>query len=130
MSKDSSIRAQLSELLGEEWNAPDSPLRREKPKRLTIYQALKACDRLSIIAAVDKGREVAVAVLADGTKVVLTDACPHDGGLLSDGFVEGNRIVCARHGWEFDGLTGECAHKPGLRVACEVLSKSEDATES
>ncbi len=130
MPKDSSIRAQLSELLGEEWNAPDSPLRREKPKRLTIHQALKTCARLSIVPAVDEGREVAVAVLADGTKVVLADACPHDGGLLSDGFVEGNQIVCARHGWEFDGLTGQCAHKPGLKVRCEVLTTDDSATES
>src|SRR4051812_37625907 len=47
-----------------------------------------------------RGRDVAVARLASGKLVVVEDACPHDGGPISDGFVEGELLVCKRHGWE------------------------------
>ena len=45
---------------------------------------------------------VAVARLGRGKLVVVVDECPHDGGRISDGFVEGERLVCSRHGWELD----------------------------
>jgi phenylpropionate dioxygenase-like ring-hydroxylating dioxygenase large terminal subunit len=51
-------------------------------------------------AARDGYRPVAVARLASGRLVVVDDRCPHDGGRISDGFVDGEHIVCARHGWE------------------------------
>ncbi len=53
-----------------------------------------------IVRARDGARPVAVARLASGRLVVVDDRCPHDGGRISDGFVEGERLVCARHGWE------------------------------
>jgi nitrite reductase/ring-hydroxylating ferredoxin subunit len=57
---------------------------------------------------------VALVVLADGSAYAVPDACPHDGGLLSDGYVDGGRLVCARHGWEFDVCGEPCrlAKKP------------------
>lgn len=51
---------------------------------------------------------VAVARLTSGKLVVVEDVCPHDGGRISDGFVEGERIVCARHGWELEVEGGRC----------------------
>ena len=35
--------------------------------------------------------------------------CPHQGGSLGDGYLEGNRIICPLHGWEFDVATGHAA---------------------
>ena len=54
----------------------------------------------AVIAARDGARPVAVARLGSGTLVVVEDECPHDGGRISDGYVEGELLVCARHGWE------------------------------
>ena len=54
----------------------------------------------SIVRARDGARSVAVARLASGRLIVVDDLCPHDGGRISDGFVEGDSLVCARHGWE------------------------------
>ena len=51
---------------------------------------------------------VAVARLGSGKLVVVVDECPHDGGRISDGFVEGERLVCARHGWELEVENGRC----------------------
>src|SRR5262245_33162443 len=53
----------------------------------------------AVVAARDGARSVAIARLHSGKLVVVEDSCPHDGGLISDGYVEGDHLVCARHGW-------------------------------
>jgi nitrite reductase/ring-hydroxylating ferredoxin subunit len=62
----------------------------------------------AILRARDGARAVAVARLGSGRLVVVDDVCPHDGGRISDGFVEGERLVCARHGWELEVDGGRC----------------------
>ena len=62
----------------------------------------------AIVRARDGARQVAVARLGSGRLVVVDDRCPHDGGRISDGWVDGERIVCARHGWELDGEGVRC----------------------
>jgi phenylpropionate dioxygenase-like ring-hydroxylating dioxygenase large terminal subunit len=61
-----------------------------------------------LLAARDGAHAVAVARLASGRLVVVDDACPHDGGRISDGYVEGERLVCARHGWQLEPCGGVC----------------------
>jgi nitrite reductase (NADH) small subunit len=61
-----------------------------------------------VIAARDGARPIAVARLRSGMLVVVDDICPHDGGRISDGFVDGERLVCARHGWELVVCEGRC----------------------
>ena len=68
-----------------------------------------------VVAARDGARQVAVARLASGLLVVVDDECPHDGGRISDGFVEGERIVCARHGWELEVAGRGCRRVCKLR---------------
>jgi nitrite reductase/ring-hydroxylating ferredoxin subunit len=62
----------------------------------------------AIVRARDGARAVAVARLGSGRLVVVEDVCPHDGGRISDGFVDGERLVCARHGWELEVVGGRC----------------------
>ena len=62
----------------------------------------------AIVRARDGARAVAVARLGSGRLVVVDDVCPHDGGRISDGFVDGERLVCARHGWELEVAGGRC----------------------
>jgi phenylpropionate dioxygenase-like ring-hydroxylating dioxygenase large terminal subunit len=62
----------------------------------------------AVVAARDGARPVAVARLGSGRLVVVADECPHDGGRISDGFVDGDRLVCARHGWELVACAGRC----------------------
>lgn len=61
-----------------------------------------------VVAARDGARPVAVARLESGTLVVVEDNCPHDGGLISDGYVDGELLVCARHGWQLRACNGRC----------------------
>lgn len=68
-----------------------------------------------VIAARAGAQRVAVARLASGRLVVVADECPHDGGRISDGFVEGERLICARHGWQLEPRDGRCERVCKLR---------------
>ncbi len=103
-----------------EFPSKPSALRRCEPKRLPLADAAQACSVGQLLAAQDQGEALAVGRLDSGKLVVLADLCPHDGGLLSDGFIEGEAIVCARHGWEFDGRTGQCLSRAGISVPCHA----------
>jgi nitrite reductase/ring-hydroxylating ferredoxin subunit len=61
-----------------------------------------------VVRARDGARAVAVARFESGRVVVVADECPHDGGRISDGFVDGERLVCNRHGWELEVCAGIC----------------------
>jgi phenylpropionate dioxygenase-like ring-hydroxylating dioxygenase large terminal subunit len=69
----------------------------------------------TIVAARVAGQPVAVARLASGRLVVVADVCPHDGGRISDGYVDGERLVCSRHGWELEARNGRCERACKLR---------------
>jgi nitrite reductase/ring-hydroxylating ferredoxin subunit len=83
-----------------------------------VIAGLAASGRLTIgavIAARVGARRVAVARLGSGRLVVVDDECPHDGGRISDGFVDGDRLVCVRHGWELEARNGRCERACKLR---------------
>lgn len=48
-----------------------------------------------------------------GAVGALRDLCPHRSVPLASGWVEGERIVCPYHGWQFD-VRGACQLIPGL----------------
>jgi nitrite reductase (NADH) small subunit len=43
----------------------------------------------------------------DGTFHVLDGICPHAGGPLGKGKLQGNIVTCPWHGWQFDVSTGQ-----------------------
>jgi phenylpropionate dioxygenase-like ring-hydroxylating dioxygenase large terminal subunit len=47
----------------------------------------------------------------DGVAHVMSDLCVHRGGALSDGWMEGDCIVCPYHGWEYKS-DGSCVKIP------------------
>jgi len=55
-----------------------------------------------------------VALFRRGEEIfALGNTCPHQGGSLGDGFVEGDIVTCPLHGWEFDLRSGACMTVPG-----------------
>ena len=44
-------------------------------------------------------------------------ACPHRGGPLAEGLLEGTALTCPWHGWEFDVTSGECHTNPKARIS-------------
>ena len=65
--------------------------------------ALKAGQMKKITAG---GTDFLVARLEDGF-YVLANKCPHLGGALADGLLEGTVVRCPRHGARYDVRTGE-----------------------
>ena len=58
-----------------------------------------------------------VALFRRGDEVfAIGNQCPHQGGNLCDGFVEGDIVICPLHGWEFDLRSGACMTVPGESV--------------
>lgn len=51
-----------------------------------------------------------------GRYYALEAACPHEGEALADGVIEGLRIICPWHGYDFYLKTGECGLDPDLRA--------------
>jgi 3-phenylpropionate/trans-cinnamate dioxygenase ferredoxin subunit len=50
----------------------------------------------------------------DGAIYAIEDVCTHDGGPLDQGELEGNCIVCPRHGATFDVRTGAVLTLPAV----------------
>ena len=48
----------------------------------------------------------------DGAFFAIEDVCTHDGGILTGGAVEGDVIICPRHGARFSIRTGEVLAPP------------------
>jgi 3-phenylpropionate/trans-cinnamate dioxygenase ferredoxin component len=49
-----------------------------------------------------------------GKLFAIGDVCTHDNGPLGDGMLEGDNIVCPRHGAEFDVRTGKALMLPAV----------------
>ena len=49
-----------------------------------------------------------------GNYYAIGDVCTHDEGPLGDGRIEGNEIICPRHGAHFDIRTGKALTLPAV----------------
>ena len=59
-----------------------------------------------------------VALFRVGDEVLTLDnVCPHSGGPIGLGELEGAVVTCPLHGWQFDVRTGACVSVSGERVA-------------
>jgi nitrite reductase/ring-hydroxylating ferredoxin subunit len=54
----------------------------------------------------------------DGTFYAIDNTCPHRGGPLGEGDLEGRIVLCPWHAWRWDVTTGANANNPAVRVAC------------
>jgi nitrite reductase (NADH) small subunit len=53
----------------------------------------------------------------NGVITAMDNICLHRGGPLGQGVIEGNKIVCPWHGWQWNTKTGEAAHNPNVKLA-------------
>ena len=61
---------------------------------------------------VDAGDAQIAVFNLDGQYFAIEDVCTHDGGQLTGGIVEGDQIVCPRHGARFCIRTGAALSAP------------------
>ena len=58
--------------------------------------------------------------MIDGKPLALDNVCPHRGGPLAEGAIEGGKVVCPWHQFEFDLATGE-SDDPDTKAVCYPL---------
>ena len=71
------------------------------------------------------GAQVAIFNLA-GQLYAIEDVCTHDGGVLTGGPVEGDRIVCPRHGARFCIRTGAALSAPAFEATATFPVRVEN----
>jgi len=79
-----------------------------------------------VVVADELQEGVGTALTVNGTEVAvfrcrsqlygLQNRCPHAGGSLADGVVEGDEVICPLHGYRFNIRTGACSTDPALRA--------------
>lgn len=77
--------------------------------------------------AVD-GESVAVFHLRDGSVRALQAVCPHRGGPLADGLLDGTVVVCPLHNYTYDLLTGKETANGGATVCVYAVTVADDGT--
>jgi nitrite reductase (NADH) small subunit len=97
----------------------------------SMSEFVRICGKVDLPPS-GEAREIAVAervlcVANDGGSIFAMDnVCPHRGGPLGQGMIEGGKIICPWHAWAFDLKTGE-AHPLASRVPVyEVKLDGED----
>ena len=62
-----------------------------------------------------EGRPIAV-FNKDGEYFATDDTCPHQGGSLGQGEIDGDEIVCPWHEWRFNIKNGDSLEIPGFQI--------------
>jgi 3-phenylpropionate/trans-cinnamate dioxygenase ferredoxin subunit len=76
--------------------------------------------------AVEVDFERILIVHTDDGFFALADECTHDSGIISDGLLVGNEVVCPRHGARFDVKTGAVTAPPAIVAVDSYEVKVED----
>jgi nitrite reductase (NADH) small subunit len=94
----------------------------------------KTLRHLKVASSAEVREGAGTVVVAEGTPVALfrvegrcyatANACPHKGGPLGEGELEGHVVTCPWHGWTWDVRTGENVRQPRLKgVACFAVTE-------
>lgn len=91
--------------------------------KLTTRSELPAINQAKEFSCGDK---VICVANVDGTITAMDNVCLHVGGPLGQGTVEGGKVVCPWHGWQYDPKTGEAAHNRAARLAVYPLKMENE----
>jgi 3-phenylpropionate/trans-cinnamate dioxygenase ferredoxin component len=58
----------------------------------------------------------------DGAFYALDNDCPHRGGPLGEGDLDGTVVVCPWHAWRWDVKTGANVNNPAVKMPCFPVS--------
>ena len=72
-----------------------------------------------------QGRSIALFQIA-GTFYAIDNTCPHRGGKLGEGKLEGTVVTCPLHGWRFDVATGGCLTHSSEKVTSHRVEVQGD----
>src|SRR5580692_1231957 len=63
------------------------------------------------------GDKVICVANVNGTITAMDNVCLHRGGPLGQGVIEGDKVDCPCHGWQWNVAMGEAVHNPGAKVS-------------
>ncbi len=66
---------------------------------------------------VSAGNQAIALFNLNGAVYAINDLCPHRGASLGEGFLDGGRVLCPLHCFDFDLHTGRCGIVPELKVS-------------
>lgn len=72
------------------------------------------------------GRAVAVFNL-DNHFYAIDNECPHRGGPLGEGDLDGAIVMCPWHAWRWDVRTGANVNNPAVKIACFAVTVEDGA---
>lgn len=76
----------------------------------------------------DAAGEQKVALCRVGGAVhAVTNVCPHQGGPLGEGYMEGAVLTCPWHGWRFDVTTGRSTSHPEITIPSYRVTQDGEA---
>ena len=62
------------------------------------------------------GQKTVCIANVNGSYSAMDNVCPHRGGPLGQGMIEGGRVVCPWHAWAWDAKTGATELDSSLKV--------------
>lgn len=65
---------------------------------------------------IERGDDLYAICNVEGGIRAISGVCPHQGGPLGAGHLNGTLVTCPWHMWEFDSSTGACAFNPDLKI--------------
>jgi len=72
------------------------------------------------------GKEIALFKTGDRVHAIHS-VCPHQGGPLAEGGLDGTIVTCPWHGWSFDVVSGSCTFNPAVQQPTfKVKEEGED----
>jgi nitrite reductase (NADH) small subunit len=72
------------------------------------------------------GERVVCVANLNGEYSALDNVCPHRGGPLGQGYLEGDKIVCPWHGWQFEIKSGAVEHAHDQKIGTYPLTVEGD----
>jgi nitrite reductase (NADH) small subunit len=116
VGRDDGTRARFRERLCG-WHEAEAPPPQEgqpRPSERTVdvegFVRVASADELPAgeVMEVRVGDATVALANVDGAFHAVANACPHAGGPLGDGTLEGATLTCPYHGWSFDVSQGTC----------------------
>ena len=93
------------------------------PQRVRVAAAADIPDDSGL--AVKCGKEEIAVFRIEGAYYACSARCPHAGGPLADGFLDGTSVSCPWHGWAFELNCVGAAPRDGVE-RYKVIAEGED----
>lgn len=104
----------------------DFARRRRGGRRVRVAEERDLAGRVGLVSRLPDELDEPAAVYHVGRRVcVVADRCPHAGGVLSEGELDGSTVTCPLHGSQFDVCSGERLRGPAddpIRVFDAVVA--------